>query len=60
MTDFQNTRFVLAEVATELDVTREYVDRAIQAWNADELTAVDAAKVEWWRPMCRTGRSITA
>lgn len=46
--DFQNTRFVLAEVATELDVTRAYVDNAILAYNAGELTAVDAAKAKVW------------
>jgi long-chain-acyl-CoA dehydrogenase len=46
--DFQATRFTLAEVRTELDVTTAFVDAAIQAWNADELTVVDAAKVKWW------------
>jgi len=46
--DFQNTRFQLAEMATELDVTRAYVERAILAHNAGELTVVDAAKAKWW------------
>jgi long-chain-acyl-CoA dehydrogenase len=46
--DFQHTRFTLAEMATELDVTRAYVDNAITAFNAGTLTAVDAAKVKWW------------
>lgn len=46
--DFQNSRFVLAEVATELDVTREFVDRSIRAWNDETLTVVDAAKAKWW------------
>ena len=46
--DFQHTRFVLAELATELDVTRCYVDRAIVEFNAGTLNAVDAAKVKWW------------
>jgi long-chain-acyl-CoA dehydrogenase len=46
--DFQNTRFVLAEVATELDVTRAYIDKAIRAVNDGTLTAVDAAKAKWW------------
>ncbi|SHH07796.1 long-chain-acyl-CoA dehydrogenase [Jatrophihabitans endophyticus] len=46
--DFQNTRFVLAEVATELDVTRSYVDDVIRAWNDGTLTVVDAAKAKWW------------
>ena len=46
--DFQNTRFALAEMATELDVTEAYVDQCVLAYNANELTPVDAAKVKWW------------
>ncbi|KAA9153990.1 acyl-CoA dehydrogenase [Amycolatopsis acidicola] len=46
--DFQNTRFQLAEIATELDVTRAYHDQSVLALNAGELTAVDAAKAKWW------------
>lgn len=46
--DFQNTRFVLAEVATELDVTRAFIDKAIVAVGEDRLTAVDAAKAKSW------------
>ena len=46
--DFQNTRFVLAEVATELDVTRAYIDKAVLAVNEGTLTAVEAAKAKWW------------
>jgi alkylation response protein AidB-like acyl-CoA dehydrogenase len=46
--DFQNTRFVLAEVATELDVTRAYVDKAVLAVSEGKLTAVEAAKAKWW------------
>jgi alkylation response protein AidB-like acyl-CoA dehydrogenase len=46
--DFQNTRFVLAEVATELDVTRAYVDQAVVAVSEGNLTAVEAAKAKWW------------
>jgi alkylation response protein AidB-like acyl-CoA dehydrogenase len=46
--DFQNTRFVLAEVATELDVTRAYIDRAILAAVDGTLAAVEAAKAKWW------------
>ncbi|MED7927729.1 acyl-CoA dehydrogenase family protein [Nonomuraea sp. LP-02] len=45
---FQNTRFVLAELATETDIARTYVDRCILALNAGKLTAVDAAKAKWW------------
>ncbi|MDS1270168.1 acyl-CoA dehydrogenase family protein [Lipingzhangella sp. LS1_29] len=45
---FQNTRFVLAELATELDIARTYVDRAVTLLNENELTAADAAKAKWW------------
>lgn len=45
---FQNTRFVLAELDTELDLARTYVDRAITLLNAGQLTAADAAKAKWW------------
>ncbi|GAA2223572.1 acyl-CoA dehydrogenase family protein [Micromonospora olivasterospora] len=48
LADFQNTQFVLAELATRLDVTQAYVDASIHALNAGELTAVDAAKAKWW------------
>jgi len=45
---FQNTRFVLAELATEIDVAQAYVDNCTLALNADDLTAEDAAKAKWW------------
>ncbi|WP_182874188.1 MULTISPECIES: acyl-CoA dehydrogenase family protein [unclassified Microbispora] len=45
---FQNTRFVLAELATEVDIARHYLDKCVRALNAGELTAVDAAKAKWW------------
>jgi long-chain-acyl-CoA dehydrogenase len=46
--DFQATRFALAEMETEVDVTQTYVDRCVLALNAGELTAVEAAKAKWW------------
>ncbi|XVQ87106.1 acyl-CoA dehydrogenase family protein [Microbispora siamensis] len=45
---FQNTRFLLAELATEVEIARHYVDKCVRALNAKELTAVDAAKAKWW------------
>ncbi|MEV6040593.1 acyl-CoA dehydrogenase family protein [Nonomuraea sp. NPDC052116] len=45
---FQNTRFVLAELATETEIARHYVDKCILALNAGQLDAVDAAKAKWW------------
>lgn len=45
---FQNTRFVLAEADTLVDITQTYVDRCIGALNDQTLTAVDGAKVKYW------------
>jgi long-chain-acyl-CoA dehydrogenase len=45
---FQNSRFVLAEIATEVDIAQTYVDRCITLLNADRLSAEDAAKAKWW------------
>jgi len=43
---FQNTQFKLAELRTELDIAQTYVDQCVAAFNADQLTAVDAAKAK--------------
>jgi alkylation response protein AidB-like acyl-CoA dehydrogenase len=45
---FQNTRFKLAEMATELAVAEAFIDKAIVAHNAGELTAEEAAMAKWW------------
>ena len=45
---FQNSRFVLAESATEVDLARTYVDRGVELLNRGELTVEDAAKAKWW------------
>lgn len=45
---FQNTRFMVAELSTEIDIARVFVDRCVLALNAGELTPVDAAKAKWW------------
>jgi len=45
---FQNSRFVLAEIATEIDVTQTFVDQCVQLLNTGELSAEDAAKAKWW------------
>jgi alkylation response protein AidB-like acyl-CoA dehydrogenase len=45
---FQNSRFVLAEIATEIDVTQTFVDRCVDDLNAGELSPEDAAKAKWW------------
>ncbi|MCW2749678.1 MAG: acyl-CoA dehydrogenase [Aeromicrobium sp.] len=46
--DFQNTRFELAEMATEIDIVESYVDRSVLAYNDGTLTPVDAAKGKWF------------
>ncbi|GAA3135437.1 acyl-CoA dehydrogenase family protein [Streptosporangium carneum] len=51
---FQNTRFVLAELDTEVEIARHYVDKCILALNAGELSAVDAAKAKWWTTELQT------
>ncbi|HEX3897549.1 MAG TPA: acyl-CoA dehydrogenase family protein [Mycobacteriales bacterium] len=45
---FQNSRFVLAELATEVEIARVYLDRAISEHNEGRFSAVDAAMAKWW------------
>ncbi len=45
---FQASRFTLAEVRSEVEIARVYVDRCAQALNDGELTAEDAAIAKWW------------
>lgn len=46
--DFQNTRFKLADMRTELDVGYAFVDRCVEEHNKGKLTADDAAKAKLW------------
>ena len=45
---FQNSRFKLAEMKTEIEIARVFVDRCIETLNAGELTAEEAAMAKWW------------
>jgi alkylation response protein AidB-like acyl-CoA dehydrogenase len=45
---FQNSRFTLAELRSEVEIGRVYIDRCAQALNEGELTAEDAAMAKWW------------
>ena len=45
---FQNSRFTLAELRTETDIARAFIDRCAQALDAGELTPEDAAMAKWW------------
>jgi long-chain-acyl-CoA dehydrogenase len=45
---FQHNKFLLAELATQIDVAQVYLDRCVLAHNAGELSGIDAAKAKWW------------
>ena len=45
---FQNSKFVLAEVKTSVDVAQAYVDQCIVKLNAGELSAAEAAEAKYW------------
>ncbi len=44
----QNTRFTLAEIATEVEIGQAFVDRCVEQLIAGELTAETAAMAKWW------------
>jgi len=48
LTANQHIRFELAEMATEIDIAEAYVDKSVIAYNAGELTPIDAAKGKWF------------
>lgn len=45
---FQNSRFKLAEMQTEITIGQVFIDRCIMEHNAGELTATQAAMAKWW------------
>jgi alkylation response protein AidB-like acyl-CoA dehydrogenase len=45
---FQNTKFVLADLATDLDLAQAYVDRCVDRLNAGELDGADSAKAKYY------------
>jgi alkylation response protein AidB-like acyl-CoA dehydrogenase len=45
---FQNSRFTLAELRTETEVARTFVDRCVQELSEGTLTPEDAAMAKWW------------
>src|SRR5690606_39734468 len=45
---FQNTRFRLAEAATEIEIAQTFIDRCVLALNAGELTTAEASMAKWW------------
>jgi alkylation response protein AidB-like acyl-CoA dehydrogenase len=48
LSNFQNTKFVLAEVSTEVEVTQSFVNDCIAELIAGELTPARAAMAKWW------------
>lgn len=48
LTGQQHIRFELAEMSTEIDLAEAYADKSVMAFNAGELTPVDAAKGKWY------------
>ena len=45
---FQNTRFTLAEIKTEVEIGQVFIDRCVTELNAGTLTADEAAMAKWW------------
>jgi len=45
---FQNSRFRMAEMATEIEIGESFVDRCVLALNVGELTAEEASMAKWW------------
>lgn len=45
---FQNTKFTLADVATEVSVAEAFIDKCVLELNAGRLTPADAAKAKLW------------
>jgi alkylation response protein AidB-like acyl-CoA dehydrogenase len=45
---FQNSRFRLAEMATEVEIGQTFVDRCVGELGAGTLTAETAAMAKWW------------
>jgi alkylation response protein AidB-like acyl-CoA dehydrogenase len=46
--EFQNTRFKLAEVKTEVTVARVFLNHCLELFLAGELDAATAAMSKWW------------
>jgi len=57
--DFQNTRFKLADIRTELEVAWAFLDKCIAAHSAGELTVPEVAMAKLWTTELQ-GRVIDA
>ncbi|GAA1000005.1 acyl-CoA dehydrogenase family protein [Acrocarpospora macrocephala] len=45
---FQHNRFLLAELHTEVDIARVFVDHCVALHAGGQLTPAQAAKAKWW------------
>ena len=48
LSSFQNTKFAMAEMITEIDVAQAFVDQCVNRLNDGELDAADASKAKWF------------
>jgi alkylation response protein AidB-like acyl-CoA dehydrogenase len=51
---FQNTRFTLAEMATEATIARAFLDKCIRLHVEGKLSIPDAAMAKWWTTELQT------
>jgi len=51
---FQNTRFVMAEMATEVHIARVFVNDCIMKLNAGEVDTALASMAKWWTTELQT------
>ncbi|UGS34872.1 acyl-CoA dehydrogenase family protein [Capillimicrobium parvum] len=45
---FQHSRFLLAELVTEIEVTQTFIDRCVAEYVTGTLPDVETAKAKWW------------
>ena len=45
---FQNSRFVMAELRTKIELGRVFMDRCLDLHNTGELSIEHAAMAKWW------------
>jgi len=45
---FQNSRFKIAEMATEVEIAHAFIDRCVEEHLDEQLTAEEAAMAKWW------------
>ena len=51
---FQHSRFLLAELETEVCIAEQFIDRAVSEHNAGRFDVKDAAMAKWWTTELQT------